>query len=98
MKVTLRELFLLILVAALALGWCLDRTGLKTTSNKFEVEAYMACDLAASFARILQQDQNYSVDFSNGLSVSPVNGHNGGAFSSSGGPVESRVREMLEHP
>ena len=41
MKVTLRELFLLILVAALALGWCLDRTGLKTTSNKFEVEAYM---------------------------------------------------------
>lgn len=96
MKITLRELFLLTVIVALALGWWLDRSKLKSERNDFEFEAYLACDLAAGIAGILKNDANYSLDFTNGCGVRR---HGGASFAGSGIQYErlaTRIREKLE--
>jgi len=63
MKITLRELFLVLLVVALSLGWWLDRSRLASKYTRMENAFHGACELAGHFAWVVKGDENAVINF-----------------------------------
>ena len=89
MKLTLRDLFLLTLIAAIVLGWWVDRSRLEASRNRAEIDVEHERILAGQLLAVLRNDGRYEVSLQNGISVQPVSG--------SGGPAFFSTRQVHEH-
>ncbi|WP_254509375.1 hypothetical protein [Anatilimnocola floriformis] len=58
MKFTLRDLFWLVLVCAVTLGWWIDRAQLSSDATKYRDLGKASRDLADHFARLKATGQN----------------------------------------
>jgi hypothetical protein len=73
MKISLREMFLLVLAFGLALGWWLDHYRLQSKNTELTAKFSSACYVAASLVHYLDRN-GYVIDWREGLSASDPQG------------------------
>jgi hypothetical protein len=73
MKLTLRDLFWLILVAAMATGWLIDRSAAHSARLKLESKLDSVAHCAGVFLDVLEE-QGYTVDWRFGMTIRAPNG------------------------
>ena len=93
MKFTLREMFMLVLIVSLALGWWIDRTQIGLQLGKAEQKARILMLTSVSMTGMLTKS-GHTVEWGdNGVSVTSPNG---GRFSHGGAGPFKELRDEFE--
>ena len=93
MKITLRELFLLTVIVALALGWWIDRTRLKNEWERMASQANSFFYASVSLAEMFQEN-GARFEWSDGDMI--VYGPKGGMFATSSHSCLGMIKEEMD--